>query len=1132
MIQNLLNTKWLTSRSVSYLFTSVLILLSHTLFSQTTVNLTPSTFANQLSNISSNSTYVLADGIYTVSGTDLTTWGAYMQSNVTFEGATANGAILQYTTSDMQELTFNNLNDIELKNLHFKNIRITYQECSDSKVTGISMSDPNYSTLGDKKSYERRFLVIRGGSDNVVSGCNLNWNNSTEGKFGRGINLDGGSNHKVINCTITGYLITALGVSTGRNDNSPAEMLVDPTTNHEIIGGTFTRDPNSGTSNDHEDHGIYIHNAAYVTVTATTVTGWSTDASGHAIKLKGTNYIEIRNCTFNTSGIIIRVANNWHEANDHIWIHDNTFNDFGINSWTSLDDGYTINESCVIENNNILTGDVTASTELAASFNAFNALAQKNGGVYNNCVSNGTTLASGINESNNSTNGCTPNVNVTGVSMSANTTTIELGQTATLTAATTPANASIQTLLWSSSDEAVATVDENGKVTAISEGTATITVTTIDGGFTDTSLVTVTAPSGTTYTETLTNLDLADWGTTTFTGDNGIDWTVSMEGRESTVINGKSLTLKAQAALTSEPIPGGLVAISVKYKNPSTSVNRTIEIFVNGQSLGSFGTIGGSTETYSVNGLNISGDVIISIKNSMDAGGPAHKLDIDDIEWITLGSSSEGIEWTGSTSSDWNTAANWSTNSVPAGSDDVQIPNVSSVSGNSPVITDEQSVNNIEVLDGGMVTVNSGASLVISGSATGDGNFVINRNVLGNGGYSIVGSPVADAAVDATAPQAGHVFSYDGASFSANLTGTSTTMTPGQGYFVGSNNGGTVSFEGMVNSGQVEYDLTSSSAFHLIANPYAAAIMRSSFVTENSSDIDGAIYLWNDGGTNTGNSRDGSYVTVDVAGNVTNGSFDGNIRSGQGFFVYSSTDLSPTATFKPSMQTAVAGSNSDAGYYREAKEQHIRLTLSNEFNSDELLINLRDDVTAGLDPGYDVNKLMNTSVSFYSKIDEAPFAIQALPWQDELTIPLGFQVTSTGSYEIKLNTLSTSHIIKLKDNLTGISHDLTENAKVNLTLNELFSDGRFELVLIQQAILAAEDLKGELKVFGNSARLEILYKSDQSQAVQIYTLDGRVVYNEQVEFQSNKAWIEAELKPNQIYVLRIEDVSVKFILND
>ncbi|MFQ9147992.1 MAG: leucine-rich repeat protein [Eubacteriales bacterium] len=58
-------------------------------------------------------------------------------------------------------------------------------------------------------------------------------------------------------------------------------------------------------------------------------------------------------------------------------------------------------------------------------------------------------------------------------------TTLELrvGETSTLTASVLPKDASDKTLTWSSSDENVATVDENGKVTAVKAGNAVITAT-------------------------------------------------------------------------------------------------------------------------------------------------------------------------------------------------------------------------------------------------------------------------------------------------------------------------------------------------------------------------------------------------------------------------------------------------------------------------------------------------------------------------------------------------------------------------------------------------------------------------------------------------------------------------------
>ena len=87
----------------------------------------------------------------------------------------------------------------------------------------------------------------------------------------------------------------------------------------------------------------------------------------------------------------------------------------------------------------------------------------------------------------------TVNYKVTGVSLNTNSLTLEEGGTATLTATITPSNATDQNVTWSSDNQNVATVDQNGEVTAVSAGTATITVTTADGSKTATCAVTVTA---------------------------------------------------------------------------------------------------------------------------------------------------------------------------------------------------------------------------------------------------------------------------------------------------------------------------------------------------------------------------------------------------------------------------------------------------------------------------------------------------------------------------------------------------------------------------------------------------------------------------------------------------------------
>ena len=70
------------------------------------------------------------------------------------------------------------------------------------------------------------------------------------------------------------------------------------------------------------------------------------------------------------------------------------------------------------------------------------------------------------------------------------------GETVQLIASVTPDNAVNKKLTWTTSDSSVATVDENGLVTAVANGTAIITVTTEDGEMTATSTITVNIPSG------------------------------------------------------------------------------------------------------------------------------------------------------------------------------------------------------------------------------------------------------------------------------------------------------------------------------------------------------------------------------------------------------------------------------------------------------------------------------------------------------------------------------------------------------------------------------------------------------------------------------------------------------------
>lgn len=83
-------------------------------------------------------------------------------------------------------------------------------------------------------------------------------------------------------------------------------------------------------------------------------------------------------------------------------------------------------------------------------------------------------------------------VAVTGITISQKTASMKVGATKELSAAVAPDNATNKAVTYSSDAESVATVNSDGKVTALTAGTANITVTTTDGSKTDKCVVTVT----------------------------------------------------------------------------------------------------------------------------------------------------------------------------------------------------------------------------------------------------------------------------------------------------------------------------------------------------------------------------------------------------------------------------------------------------------------------------------------------------------------------------------------------------------------------------------------------------------------------------------------------------------------
>ncbi|MEL1252145.1 Ig-like domain-containing protein [Flavobacterium sp. DGU38] len=104
------------------------------------------------------------------------------------------------------------------------------------------------------------------------------------------------------------------------------------------------------------------------------------------------------------------------------------------------------------------------------------------------------------------------NIAVSGIRVSQTSSELNIGGTLQITAVVSPQAASNKAVVWSSSNSQAATVDTSGLIRAIAAGSATITATTVDGGFTAAVVITVKPnPQNSYLTYDFESGDLAGW---------------------------------------------------------------------------------------------------------------------------------------------------------------------------------------------------------------------------------------------------------------------------------------------------------------------------------------------------------------------------------------------------------------------------------------------------------------------------------------------------------------------------------------------------------------------------------------------------------------------------------------------
>ncbi len=159
-----------------------------------------------------------------------------------------------------------------------------------------------------------------------------------------------------------------------------------------------------------------------------------------------------------------------------------------VTVWVST--GYQVTVPDCVGKTQLEAAGLLSEARLSYIFTNQNSATVPEGQIISQSVAKGQKVEQGTTVTLAVSTG-TRTVPVTGVSLSQSKLTMNINDSATLAATVKPADATSAAVTWSSNNPGVAQVDAGGRVTARGAGTATITVTTADGGKTASCTVTV-----------------------------------------------------------------------------------------------------------------------------------------------------------------------------------------------------------------------------------------------------------------------------------------------------------------------------------------------------------------------------------------------------------------------------------------------------------------------------------------------------------------------------------------------------------------------------------------------------------------------------------------------------------------
>ena len=465
----------------------------------------------------------------------------------------------------------------------------------------------------------------------------------------------------------------------------------------------------------------------------------------------------------------------------------------------------------------------------------------------------------------------------------------------------------------------------------------------------------------------------------------------------------------------------------------------------------------------------------------------------------------------------------------------------------------------------------SNGSMIVNGNMTSKqtGDYVIYHRYLNTGRYYMVSSPVLTSAFNSNADLIKNRTSSPTEAFGVyNEVGNvgptyfpvgsiPPILTNGKGYYIYTENSGTIPFSGALNKGTITTPVQRTAPRHgwnAVGNPFTSAIRitgsgsTDNFLGVNENPLHSsytAIYVWNNSGYRV-ICNSGYPAILYPGGGFYGGDDPGFAQPGQGFLINVDThedshpdpdlDVVPgfvethtNISFTSNMQLHHSG-----GLLKSAVKPWNGITLlANSGNQVQAtVVAFHENMTTGLDPSYDVGALSSGSFRLYTDLvtnkKGIEFAIQCLPENsyETLEVPVGLNLPQGGNVSFKADgillpegiyPILEDRQLKVKTMLKTVADSYT----VSLP-GPTYGTGRFFLSF-GNLTPAAEVEQPEPRYSAWFANQKIvIYGTVPRKATAIlYDLNGRILGQYPLQ-KENRNEIAAQHLVNGMYILHIQ----------